>query len=497
MNKYINLIVAVDSSYGISKGLYIPWHIKQDLQYFYNKTVSTVDNTKMNAIIMGKNSWKTIPDKHRGLIGRLNVILSTTMTHEELEKDNIQNVKTLLARNLQDGLNMCIKDPHVESIFICGGSSIYKQALNNLNNNLISNCYITKIGRTFECDNFFPVDTFNNYIKNMDVDYEIDEQQIIINNEIVPLSFNHYKLSYNNVYENGYLNLLKSIIQDDSVGRNTRNAPTYSIFGPQIEFDLREGFPLLTTKRMFWRGIVEELLFFLKGDTNANNLAKKGVHIWDQNTTREFLDSRGLNHYEVGDMGPMYGYNWRHFSADYTGINNNNNNNKGFDQLKDVLTQLIKDPTSRRIMMTTFDPSKVKESVLAPCHGLVIQFYVDNNYLDCKMYQRSVDTFLGLPFNIASYALLMHIICHILKYTPRRLILTFGDCHIYKDHVDMVMEQLSRKPYKFPSLEIKKEFINNMDNIDNMLSFMENLQFDDFVVHNYNCHPIIKAPMFC
>lgn len=320
--------------------------------------------------------------------------------------------------------------------------------------------------------------------------------------------FNCYNINYNNKDEYQYLELLKQILNTDNKGRNTRNAPTYSIFGPQIEFNLQNGFPLLTTKKMFWRGIVEELLFFLKGDTNSNHLTEKNVNIWVPNTTRDFLDSRKLYDYEIGDMGPMYGWNWRHCSADYMGMNSVYTN-KGFDQLKDILLQLKNDPYSRRIMMSSFDPSNVIKSVLVPCHGIVIQFYVNDNIMDCKMYQRSSDSFLGLPFNITSYALLMHILCKVTGYTPGKLIITLGDCHIYKDHKDVVLEQISRKPYKFPQLNILKEFtfnthhLNNINNINdselwinNAISYIESLTYDDFNVDNYFYHPLLKAQMY-
>lgn len=500
--KLINLIVAVDSKFGIAKAGNIPWHIKEDLQYFFGKTTSTIDAKKMNAVIMGKNSWKTIPKKYRGLIKRFNIVVSSTMTEDELHSDNTTGTPVKLARSVDDALKMCYTDENIEDIYICGGSLIYRDIIRR---NIIDNCYITKIFHDYNCDTFFPINDWTKFIQDPNRVVSLDESTLLHseNKDGVSFTFNKYNVSYNNVGEYQYLNLIKKIIDEDKIGRETRNATTVSIFGPQIEFNLNDGFPLLTTKHMFWRGIAEELFFFIKGDTNTNRLMEKNVRIWEPNTTREFLDSRNLDSYAVGDMGPMYGWNWRHFSGcyegmdkDYTGI--------GYDQFKDVLYQLKFNPTSRRIMMTTYDPSKVSQSVLAPCHGLMIQFYVDieNKALDCKMYQRSVDTMLGLPFNITSYALLMSILAHVCGYTPRRLIMTLGDTHIYKEHIESALEQISRKPYNFPTLEICKPFDHTHENHENhedwissALSYIEGLQFSDFKIVNYVSHPTIKMPM--
>lgn len=497
--KNINLIVAIDNKNGISKNGNVPWHIKQDLQHFYRITTGTFPNsTKINAVIMGKNSWKTIPEKYRGLSKRLNIVISTTMTEQELEKDNNTNTPVRLARSLEDALKICYLDENIETIFMCGGAALYKEALEM---NIIDRCYITEIMKDYKCDNFFPIDSLYNHINSKNMKFHDGLSKCINNEDDIQISFKDYTIHYDNIGEKQYLNLLRSILDTDKDGRETRNAPTYSIFGPQLEFDLRDGFPIMTTKRMFTRGIIEELLFFLKGDTNTNHLTEKKVNIWGPNTTREFLDNRGLIHYDIGDMGPMYGWILRHASANYTGMNTNYDN-QGFDQLRDILIQLKKDPSSRRILMSTFDPSKVADSVLVPCHGLIIQFYVDNCYLDCKMYQRSADSFLGLPFNITSYALLMHILCEVTNYKPRKLILTFGDCHIYKDHKDVILEQLERVPYKFPQLEITKKYVYQLNTediniwVNSALSYIESLQFTDFNIKGYRSYPTLKGTMF-
>jgi thymidylate synthase len=242
-----------------------------------------------------------------------------------------------------------------------------------------------------------------------------------------------------------YLNLLKKCLLGNK--RQTRNSETYSLFTEMLSFNLMKGFPLLTTKKVFIRGIFEELMFFIRGQTNTKLLEYKGVNIWKPNTTKEFIESCNLP-YNEGDMGPMYGFQWIHFNAEYKDCSTDYNG-MGYNQLEEVINLLIKDPYSRRILMTTYNPLQAKQGVLYPCHSIVIQFYVDNmNMISMSMYQRSSDAFLGLPYNIASNALLLHLICSTVnkrinknKYSVGKLNIILGDVHIYKDHIDAVNQQ--------------------------------------------------------
>jgi thymidylate synthase len=284
--------------------------------------------------------------------------------------------------------------------------------------------------------------------------------------------------------EKGYLSLLKDILEKGHY-RETRNGPTFSLFGKHLEFDLRENrFPLLTTKKMFVRGIFEELAFFMEGQTDASLLSNKGVNIWKDNTSREFLDSVGLQHFEEGDMGPMYFFQIYHFNAPYFGCKSNYDG-MGMNQFDEVLHLLKTDRFSRRILMTTFNPLQAKEGVLYPCHGITIQFAVENdNELCCHMYQRSADCFLGLPFNIASYSLLLRRMCVLastekFQFVAGKLCISLGDCHIYESHVEAVREQLSREPFPFPQLVFK----------DNEWTY------SSLEIVNYQCHPAIKSKM--
>jgi thymidylate synthase len=286
--------------------------------------------------------------------------------------------------------------------------------------------------------------------------------------------------------ESNYLNLLEEIIYTGNT-RKTRNGFTNSTFGRTIEYDISEKFPLLTTKKVFFRGIIEELLFFLRGKTDSKLLEEKGINIWKGNTSTEFINSVGLS-YKEGDMGPMYGFNWLHYNAKYNGCDSDYTN-QGFNQLEHVIKLLKEDPYSRRIIMTSYNPSVASEGVLYPCHGISIQFYVrdfnNTKYVSCSMYQRSADIACGVPYNIASYAALVYILCSYLgdDYKPDRLIINFGDVHLYEEHINEALVQIKRIPYDFPELEIKK-FKNFND-----------LKFEDFNLINYNSHEAIKFVM--
>jgi len=283
--------------------------------------------------------------------------------------------------------------------------------------------------------------------------------------------------------EKQYLNLIKDII-DRGVERADRTGVgTISTFGAQMRFSLRgDAFPLLTTKKVFWRGVVEELLWFMRGETNAKTLSAKGVKIWDANGSREFLDSRGLTHREEGDLGPVYGFQWRHFGAQYKDIHTNYDG-MGVDQLQDCIKKIKTDPTDRRIIMSAWNPTALPDMALPPCH-MFCQFYVAKGELSCLMYQRSCDMGLGVPFNIASYALLTKIIAHVCNLKPGDFVHTLGDAHVYLNHVDALKQQLTREPRPFPKLFVKT---TNTD--------INSFKFEDFELEGYNPHPPIKMEM--
>lgn len=283
--------------------------------------------------------------------------------------------------------------------------------------------------------------------------------------------------------ESQYINLIKHILENGISKDDRTGIGTLSIFSYNMTFNLRESFPLLTTKKVYWKGVVEELLWFISGSTNSNILKEKGVKIWEGNSSREFLDGRGLSHYDQGDIGAGYGFQWRHFGAKYTNMYDSYEG-QGIDQLKDVIYKIKNTPDDRRIIMSAWNPSDIDKMALPPCH-IFVQFWVDTNKkeLHSQMYQRSCDVGLGVPFNIASYALLTCIIAKLCDLTPGDFHYCMGDTHIYKNHIDAMKLQITRDPYNFPKINIKD--ITDIDNI----------KFDDIELIDYKYYENIKMNM--
>lgn len=275
-----------------------------------------------------------------------------------------------------------------------------------------------------------------------------------------------------------YLNLIKNIIREGSE-KGDDEKTTYSVFGARMKFNLRQSFPLLTTKRVFWKAVVEELLWFIRGSTNALELTQKNIHIWDNNSSRKYLDSRGFVNRQVGDLGPIYGFQWRHYGATYQDMNSDYTNN-GLDQLQQLIETIKTRPNDRRMIVCSWNPTDIPNMALPPCHCLA-QFYVSAGELSCQLYQRSADMGLGVPFNIASYSLLTCMIAHVCDLKPGDFIHVLGDAHVYKNHVEPLEIQIKREPYKFPELKIN----NNKNNIDDFV-------IEDFELINYKCHPKIE-----
>ena len=281
-----------------------------------------------------------------------------------------------------------------------------------------------------------------------------------------------------NIHEQQYLDLIKKILIIGNDKTDRTGVGTLSLFGEQLRFPLFEQFPLLTTKKVFFRGVVEELLWFIRGDTDATILNDKGVKIWNDFGKRENLDKLKLP-YRDGDLGPIYGFQWRHFGANYKSCDDDYRG-KGVDQLTEVINEIKTNPDSRRLFVSAWNPQFLKKMALPPCH-VSFQFYVHNGFLSCHMYQRSCDVLLGLPFNIASYSLLTYMIAHICGLKPCELIISLGDVHIYKNQLDNVELLINREPYPFPQLTLK----NKVENI-------EEFCFEDFVIENYKYHPHIS-----
>ena len=262
--------------------------------------------------------------------------------------------------------------------------------------------------------------------------------------------------------ETPYLDLIRHILSVGKPKVDRTGVGTLSVFGVQMKFDLQGQFPLLTTKKMFWKGIVEELLWMIHGSTDSKLLSDKGVGIWEGNGSRSFLDQKGFVDREVGDLGPIYGFQWRHAGATYQTCKTDYKG-QGHDQLKTILHLLQNDPDSRRILFSAWNVSDLDQMVLPPCHVLA-QFYVEDKTLSCQLYQRSGDMGLGVPFNIASYSLLTYLLAHLCHLKVGTFIHTLGDAHIYLNHIQGLQKQLTRTPRSFPTLQIDSK-VTDLDSI--------------------------------
>lgn len=280
-----------------------------------------------------------------------------------------------------------------------------------------------------------------------------------------------------------YHALLKRILETGT-RRKCRNGETVSCFSERIEFaNVTAEFPLLTTKRVYWKGVIEELLWFLAGLTDVSKLRERDVHIWDGNSTREYLDALGLSYTEHEEGGPIYGFQWRHFGAKYVDCHTDYTG-QGVDQITQLVHDIKTNPSSRRLLLSAWNPSQLSTMILPPCH-FSYQFYVDGDKLDCQMNMRSCDVFLGLPFNIASTATLMCLMAAATGLQARKLVIVTGDTHLYVEHLDAVRQQLEREPRAPPKLTL----------VGTIPTDLNGLKPENFKLDDYNPHPTIKAPM--
>lgn len=462
-----SIIAAFVKGYrGIGYKNKLPWKIPEEMAYFKKITIQEHIYGD-NCVIMGRKTWESLPPKYRPLPNRKNIIVSTTMTSLD------PNV--LVAPTFEYALGSASST----YIFVIGGEKLFAEAIVHP---MCKTLYLTEIEATSsnnipQCDVFFP--PIPCYFKESNV------------NECKTTSYNLKFKTYKNLSnvdsdEKLYLNLLKDILYYGEEKVDRTKIGTISVFGSQLTFSLiNDVIPLITTKKVFWKGIVEELLFFLRGDHDNRKLQAKGVHIWDGNTSAEYFRKNGMN-LEEHDLGVGYGVQWRAAGAklefletDYRG--------KGIDQIQEVIHLLKTEPTSRRIIINAWNVPSLKDMALMPCH-VMYQFNVSHGKnLNCMMTQRSADTFLGLPFNIASTALLTKILASVTNLIAGKIIINLGDAHIYKNHISQVKNQITRTPILFPKLKINKTL--------NDITDIEKLSFEDFELQNYHSWPGIKADM--
>eukprot|EP00892_Ulva_mutabilis_P007037 jgi/Ulvmu1/4705/UM002_0436.1 len=471
------IVVAHDRSKGIGLHGDMPWKLPKDMAYFKSLTTTPRTPGHRNVVIMGRKTWESIPLKFRPLQHRINIVISRSLaTRDHPTPDSPEHIASdFTAALLLAGAQAC-----VDTIFVVGGGQVYAQAIQNPS---CSALHITEIQEDFKCDTFFP-------------DYP-DHFKLWSSGK--PMRCNEHFITFKCYTHAGeaptlpaalacqheeyqYLDLIREVMEEGDAKDDRTGTGTYSLFGRNMRFSLRDSFPLLTTKRVFWRGVAEELLWFIAGSTNGRTLSEKNIHIWDGNGSRAFLDSRGLQHREEMDLGPVYGFQWRHFGAEY-GTMHDDYSNQGIDQLEDVIQKLKTDPTNRRIVMTAWNPAALHEMALPPCH-MFCQFYVSNGELSCAMYQRSCDLGLGVPFNIASYALLTRLIAQVCDLKPGEFVHMLGDAHVYKNHVDALHEQLQNTPRPFPRLVINPE-----------VKCIDHFTIADLEIQDYHPHKKIAMKM--
>ncbi|GFY89710.1 thymidylate synthase 1 [Actinidia rufa] len=495
------VVVAATQNMGIGKDGKLPWRLPSDIKFFKDVTLTTLDPAKKNAVIMGRKTWESIPLEYRPLSGRLNVVLTRSGSFDIATAENV-----VICGSIASSLELLAASPYclsIEKVFVIGGGQILREALNAPGCDAI---HVTEIGTCIECDTFIPsIDmsaflpwyssfplvenniryAFTTYVRVRDSAVESISQTngLISDNspdypnlEVKKFSFMP-KMIFEKHEEYLYLRLVQDIIstgtpKDDRTGTGTHS---FKIWLP-----------------VFWRGVVEELLWFISGSTNAKVLQEKGIHIWDGNASRDYLDRQvksycyckviGLVDREEGDLGPVYGFQWRHFGARYTSMHADYTG-QGFDQLLDVIDKIKNKPDDRRIILSAWNPSDLKLMALPPCH-MFAQFYVTNRELSCQMYQRSADMGLGVPFNIASYALLTCMIAHVCDLVPGDFVHVIGDAHVYVNHIRPLQEQLQKLPKPFPMLKINPQKKD-----------IDSFEAADFKLIGYDPHQKIEMKM--
>jgi len=473
------IVVAHDTNKGIGKNNSIPWNEPEDMKFFKELTINHI-------VIMGRRTFESIG---RPLTGRINCVISESLYNNHPAPRIVYqtaNVKTTDVKytetsvkyfaNPWDCVNWCeeynnTKNNPTRKMFVIGGRTIYEWFLTN---KLVSDEYVTYINGKFDCDVFYPK-----------VKAYKTERVIKVFNSANVSDIKH-KIVHKSVQNRDEMNMLELMNDIISLGNNKddrTNTGTYSIFGQQLKFDISSSvFPLMTTRKMFLRGIFEELMLYLRGQTDSKILESKGINVWKGNTSREFLDNLGLTEYPVGDMGHSYGFSMKHFGAtysdckqDYTGC--------GFNQLQFVIDEIKRNPNSRRLIISLWEPNHMHKAALPPCL-YNYQFYVYDGYLYCMMTQRSSDFVLAGGWNVATGALLTYLIAHYTSLKPKELIWNLGDVHIYKNGINAAKEQVNRIPNIYPKL-----FLTNMP------EKIEDVNWENIKLINYKPQKPISIPM--
>jgi len=483
------------------------YYLKDDLKYFKN-TTQTIKHTKSkltkNVILMGSKTWYSIPSNRRPLPNRINIIITRNkellktcpFPHYSIES-LVKNYDSIFENNVYF---VSLKDfEHFykiikPNVFIIGGESIYNYFLDH-EKLKPTHLYLTEINSKteFKWSETTKPTSFMNVMTNKYKLISYSEKHTDDNTNNIYFRFLQYQL-HDNLCNNEtiYLDLLYDVLTNGKFKADRTHINVLSKFGQTMDFDISTTVPLLTSKYVNYKTVIEELLWFLRGDTDNNILKKKGINIWNGNTSREFLDERGLFYYREGVCGPIYGFQWRFFGSTYCQMFSDTSNvdknliRGGVDQINWVINELKTNPNSRRLLVSAWNPVDLNKMCLPPCHFSFLFYVEDNKYLNCLVNMRSNDLFLGSPFNIFSYAVLTYIIAMKTNLIPNKLKFSICDAHIYTNHLEQVKKQLNNPLRPLPMLKLN-ESIKDKN--------FEDITIDDFELIGYFPNKFISGIM--
>ncbi len=489
--KYDIIVAHQVPDFGIGYEGKLPWSIKPDLRRFREITTSAPAGRK-NAVVMGRKTYASLSGP---LPDRYNVVITRNTELDSGKPGVVYSSWTDLEQTLAR------LDPH--RVFIIGGGEIYRLAMEQLP---VQRMYITEVFNTgntdksaIQCNTHFPKYDPLAIINGLRESLMVDQ---VSDFHYDPVSQLHYRyITYSTLAgqlgphryvnpEQQYLGIMMDILTKGIERGDRTGTGTISLFSTTQRYNLQHGFPLSTTKKMFFRAIYEELALYISGKTDNHILQEKGIHIWDGNTSREFLDKRGLTHYPEGDMGETYGFNFRHYGGEYVNCIKDYPDEYGYDQIANLVHLLRTDPTSRRLIINLWNPATQHKAALPACL-MMYQFYVNPHAktLSCQIYIRSSDYFLANSWNACTGALLTHMLCNLegIDLIPGELIVQTGDTHLYKTHIAQVNENLARQPY----LPCQLVIANNGEKRKSLSDF----KYEDMKLIGYRAHPNIPAPM--
>ncbi|KAK2966011.1 hypothetical protein RJ640_017089 [Escallonia rubra] len=463
------VVVAATRNMGIGKDGKLPWRLPSDLKFFKDVTMTTSDLARKNAVIMGRKTWESIPLEHRPLPGRLNVVLTRSGSFDIATAENV-----VICGSMISALELLAASPYclsIEKVFVIGGGQVLREALNAPGCNAI---HVTEIESDVDCDTFIPaldISSFQPWYSSL------------------PSVENNIRYCFTT-----YVRVRNSTVEPPSL----TNGPTSDSNSDVVKFDVKK-FSFLPKmifekheEHMYLR-LVQDIISngaYKDDRTGTGTLSKFGCQCFGEEFLKSFCGSSvvpqmlsiGLVDREEGDLGPVYGFQWRHFGARYNGMYADYTG-QGFDQLLDVIEKIKNNPDDRRIILSAWNPSDLKLMALPPCH-MFAQFYVAKGELSCQMYQRSADMGLGVPFNVASYALLTCMVAHVCDLVPGDFIHVIGDAHVYRTHVRPLQDQLQKLPKPFPILKINPQ----KKDIDSFVAA-------DFELIGYDPHQKIEMKM--